>query len=114
MFGPQAIDRGEGEAMLETVALCTVLFDFSGLWLSFLPPPMQDDVHAEIGFDPWDEEVIEAMSTALAAAASGDGRASWLALHNAEKAYDRMSPDEIVKQTISCGKRYSFLASRSD
>ncbi|WP_157058883.1 hypothetical protein [Loktanella sp. 5RATIMAR09] len=100
--------------MLETVALCTVLFDFSGLWISFLPPQMQDEVHAEIGFDPWDEEVIDAMSTALAAAASSDGRAGWLALHNAEKTYDRMSADEIVKQTISCGKRYSFLASQSD
>lgn len=100
--------------MLETVALCTVLFDFSGLWISFLPQPMQNDVHAEIGFDPWEEEVVDTMSIALASAASGDGRATWLALHNAEKVYDRMSADEIVKQTIACGKRYSFAASGSD
>ena len=96
--------------MLETVALCTVMFDLSGVWISFLPSQMQFEVHQEIGLEPWSDEVLFGMTDALDAAAAGDGMAAWQALHAAEQIYQDMSADEIVAQVLRCAEQYPFEA----
>ena len=94
--------------MLETVALCTVLFDLSGIWISYLPFPMQDQVYAQIGLDPWSEDVQIAMTDALGVAADGDGARAWVALHAAERAYFALSPDQVVSEVLACAEAFPF------
>ncbi|SMO97681.1 hypothetical protein SAMN06265173_13810 [Thalassovita litoralis] len=100
--------------MLETVALCVVLFDFSGLWISYLPDTMKSEVEQEIGFDPWGTAISDGMKTTLGIAAEGDSMSAWKALHAAEKTYDQLTEQEIVTETLACANRYAFLTSKSD
>ena len=96
--------------MLETVALCTVLFDHTGLWNSYLPQPMQEQIHEELAVEPWAEAVQEGMSTALGTASESNAELALKALFAAEDIYHQMSPDEVFAETMNCAKRYSFLA----
>ena len=100
--------------MLETVALCTVLFDYSGIWISYLPGEMKTEVEENIGFDPWSGEVQSAMTKALGTVAESDAMAAWQALHSAEKLYDEMDAAQIVAETLACAERYSAIIEKEE
>lgn len=98
--------------MLSTVAFCSVLFDFQGLWVSLLPDDMQAELHTQWGFDPWDTAVQDVMANAVGAAAEGDTGAALHAMNTAEKGYDSLSPDEIATEMDNCVDLYRILAAQ--
>lgn len=98
--------------MLATVAFCSVLFDFQGLWVSLMPDEMQAQLHREWGMDPWDTEVQAVMANALGAAAEGDANAAFFSMHTAEKVYDSLNPDEIAARMGECLDVYRAAAEK--
>ncbi len=92
--------------MLETVALCTLLFDLHGLRLSFLPDRMISEAHQELGFDPWSEEAYAAMNDAFAAEQGASTEKALLALLQAEKEVAQMSPRQTLDEVNRCADIY--------
>jgi hypothetical protein len=92
--------------MLESVALCVVLFDWEAVRLSYLPEKLQEEWTSELGLDVEDVD----LSGPLGVAADGDARAALSAVHNAEIQMFKMSGDETRSEVLSCARRYGFLA----
>ena len=98
--------------MLTTVAFCSVLFDYQGLWVSLLPDDMQGAIHSEWGVDPWDTEVQAVMARSVGAAAEGNGAAALHAMNAAEKEYQGLTPDDITVRMGECLDLYRVLAAQ--
>ncbi|MEO1562445.1 MAG: hypothetical protein AAFR98_03335 [Pseudomonadota bacterium] len=95
--------------MLPTIALCTVIFDLNGLWISYLPADMQDAYIEENGIDIWSEDVANKMAESMGSASGGDRVAALTALLEAERKYFSMTPEEVLTETKKCAAGYKSL-----
>ncbi|MEM0976630.1 MAG: hypothetical protein AAGJ34_03750 [Pseudomonadota bacterium] len=95
--------------MLPTIALCTILFDLNGLWISYLPVEMQDAYIEEHGLDIWSEDVANKMAESMGSASGGDRVAALTALLEAERKYFTLTPEEVLAETKNCAEGFSTL-----
>lgn len=95
--------------MLEAVAMCVVLFDFHGIWISYLPEKMQNELHEEIGFDPWGDAIQDELRTALGSASESDSQAALAAMLAAQRRYHRMTVEDVTTGIQDCAQRFAYV-----